>query len=198
MSVFSDGSIKRAIAEGRFKITPYDESLVQPASINVRLGDTFRIFRNHTAACIDPHKPTHITEEITVGEEGFVIHPGEFVLGVTMEHMTLASDLVARLEGKSSLGRIGLIVHATAGYIDPGFSGQITLEMSDIANLPIRLYPGMLIGQISLQDLSEPAERPYGSPGVGKYQGQTGPTDSRIDQDFKEIPREEVGVASSI
>lgn len=192
MAIFSDISIKRVIGEGKVVIQPYSEELVQPSSIDVRLGNTFRVFRNHSAACIDPKANNHVTEEITVGEEGFVIHPGEFVLGVTMEHVTLPADIVARLEGKSSLGRIGLLVHATAGYIDPGFSGQITLEMSDIANLPIRLYPGMRIGQISLHALTEPAEKPYGSGGVGKYQGQTGPTDSRIHQDFRTITKEQV------
>ncbi|MEZ4210253.1 MAG: dCTP deaminase [Patescibacteria group bacterium] len=189
MSVFSDRSIKRAIANGDIKILPYSEELVQPSSIDVRLGDTFRIFRNHTSTCIDPKTMDHLSEEIKVGEEGIVIHPGEFLLGTTLEHVTLPADTVARLEGKSSLGRLGLIVHATAGYIDPGFSGQITLEMSDIANLPIRLYPGMRIGQLSFHALTEPAERPYGTPGVGKYQGQTGPTDSRSEQDFKAIPK---------
>ena len=189
MTVFSDISIKRAIAEGRVAVVPYDENLVQPSSIDIRLGNSFRVFRNHTSTCIDPKQPAqHLTDEIIVNDEnGFIVHPGEFVLGTTLEHISLPADIVARLEGKSSLGRLGLLVHATAGYIDPGFSGQVTLEISNIANLPIRLYPNMRIGQISLHALTEAAEKPYGAQGVGKYQGQTGPTDSRIHQDFKVI-----------
>lgn len=191
MTVFSDISIKRAVQSGKVKISPYNEELVQPSSIDVLLGNHFRVFRNHGNTCIDPRSPQHMTEEIIMeGEDAFILHPGEFVLGTTIEHITLPADTVARLEGKSSLGRLGLLIHSTAGYIDPGFSGQITLEISNIANLPIKLYPGMRIGQISLHCLTEPAERPYGSAGVGKYQGQTGATDSRSAQDFKIIKEE--------
>ncbi len=186
MSVFSDTSILEAIDQGRVRIDPFDPEMVQPASIDIKLGGTFRVFRNHTQSCIDPKmKSEGLTEEITVGEEGFVVHPGEFILGVSLEKITVGDDLVARLEGKSSLGRIGLLVHATAGYIDPGFSGQVTLEISNIANLPIKLYPGMKIGQISFLTMTTVAAKPYGSNGVGKYQGQMGPTDSRIENDFK-------------
>lgn len=191
MTVFSDGSIRRAIESGKIKVTPYDETLVQPSSMDVLLGNHFRVFRNHGATCIDPRSPQRMTEEIIMeGDLPFILHPGEFVLGTTLEHITLPADTVSRLEGKSSLGRLGLLIHSTAGYIDPGFSGQITLEISNIANLPIKLYPGMRIGQLSFHALTEPSEKPYGSAGVGKYQGQTGATESRSASDFKDIKEE--------
>ncbi|OGB74422.1 dCTP deaminase [candidate division Kazan bacterium RBG_13_50_9] len=181
MAVLSDRSIKQAIESGRVKIEPYDPALVQPASLDVRLGNEFKAFRNHAQTCIDPTQPNQLTESITVKEgQFFIIHPGEFILGTTLEVMTLSDDIVVRLEGKSSMGRMGLLIHATAGFVDPGFSGQLTLEISNISNLPIKLYPGMRIGQVSFHPLDQPAEKPYGSRGVGKYQGQMGPTESRV------------------
>lgn len=147
--ILSDHSIKDGIAQGRIAITPYDESLVQPASIDIRLDTRFRVFRNYKYSFIDPRMPQEeLTELVSVDDtDEFYVHPGEFMLGNTVERVALGNDLVARVEGKSSLGRLGLIIHATAGYIDPGFEGRITLELSNVANLPIRLYPGMKIGQ---------------------------------------------------
>ena len=185
--ILSDRSIKEGIAAGRIVITPYDESLVQPASIDIRLDGRFRVFRNYKYSCIDPREAQEgLTELITVSEdEQFIVHPGEFILGNTVERIALGNDLVARLEGKSSLGRLGLIVHATAGYIDPGFDGNITLELSNVANLPIRLYPGMKVGQISFFAMTTPADRPYGHPSLGsKYKGQTAPTASKMHLNF--------------
>jgi dCTP deaminase len=185
--ILSDHSIKESIAQGRIVMTPYDESLVQPASIDIRLDGRFRVFRNYKYSCIDPKAlQQDLTELVEVGDdEPFIVHPGEFILGNTVERIKLGDDLVARLEGKSSLGRLGLIVHATAGYIDPGFEGNITLELSNVANLPIRLYPGMKVGQISFFAMSTPADRPYGHPELGsKYKGQTAPTASRMHLNF--------------
>ncbi len=184
MSVYSDGAIKKALASGDIVIHPLNKELIQPSSIDVRLGSQFRIFRNHRAAVIDPKQQNNISEIVECDDAGFVLHPGEFALATTIETIKLPAHLVARLEGKSSLGRLGLIIHATAGYIDPGFEGQITLEMSNVANLPIILYPGMRIGQLSFHELTSPAERPYGSEGIGKYQSQQGPTESRIHKDI--------------
>ncbi len=185
--ILSDRSIKESLATGRIVITPYDEELVQPASYDIRLDRRFLVFRNYKHSCIDPKSPQpDLTEMVTVeDDEPFIVHPGEFILGNTVERVKLGDDLVARLEGKSSLGRLGLIVHATAGYVDPGFDGNITLELSNVANLPIRLYPGMKVGQISFFAMSTPADRPYGSPGLGsKYKGQTVPTASRMHLNF--------------
>lgn len=185
--ILSDKSIKEAAAQGRIVVSPYDESLVQPASIDIRLAAQFRVFRNYRYSCIDPKAPQdELTEMVEVADgEAFVVHPNEFILGNTIERISLADDLVGRLEGKSSLGRLGLIVHATAGYIDPGFDGNITLELSNVANLPILLYPGMKIGQISFFAMSTPAERPYGHPSLGsKYKGQSAPTASRMHLNF--------------
>lgn len=190
--ILSDRSIKEAVAAGRIVITPYDADLVQPASVDIRLDNRFRVFRNYKYSSIDPRAvQDELTEMVTVDERAtFVIHPGEFVLGNTVERVALGNDLVGRLEGKSSLGRLGLIVHATAGYIDPGFDGNITLELSNVANLPILLYPGMKIGQVSFFALSTPAERPYGHPSLGsKYKGQTAPTASRMHLNFQEDPK---------
>lgn len=195
--ILSDHSIKESIAAGRIAITPYDEALVQPASIDIRLDGRFLVFRNYKYSCIDPKAPQpDLTEMIEVGhDEPFIVHPGEFILGNTIERIALGNDLVARLEGKSSLGRLGLIVHATAGYIDPGFDGNITLELSNVANLPIRLYPGMKVGQISFFAMTTPADRPYGHPSLGsKYKGQTVPTASRMHLNFPaetKLPLEE-------
>ena len=184
--ILSDHSIKEGIAAGRIVITPYDESLVQPASIDVRLDGRFRVFRNYKYSCIDPKAVQEdLTELVEVGDDPFIIHPGEFILGNTVERIKLGNDLVGRVEGKSSLGRLGLIIHATAGYIDPAFDGNITLELSNVANLPIRLYPGMKVGQISFFAMSTPADRPYGHPELGsKYKGQTAPTASRMHLNF--------------
>lgn len=187
--IFSDRSIREAIAGGRIHIDPYDEAMVQPSSIDLRCDSVFRVFENHKYALIDPKAPQEdltVTVSATEGQP-FILHPGEFVLGSTLEVIGLADDVVARLEGKSSLGRIGLLIHSTAGFIDPGFRGQVTLELSNVANLPIAIYPGMKIGQVSFYELSTPADHPYGSPGAGsKYQGQSGPTPSRIHDDFPE------------
>jgi dCTP deaminase len=185
--ILSDRSIKESIASGRIAITPYEEVLVQPASIDIRLDGRFLVFRNYKYTCIDPKAlQPDLTEMIEVGQdEPFIVHPGEFILGSTIERIALGDDLVGRLEGKSSLGRLGLIVHATAGYIDPGFDGNITLELSNVANLPIRLYPGMKVGQISFFAMSTPADRPYGHPSLGsKYKGPTVPTASRMHLNF--------------
>jgi dCTP deaminase len=179
-SVLSDGTIRRLVDEGRIVLEPWDPELVQPASVDLRLGDSFRVFHNHRTAAIDLRDPpTNLTEEV-VSEDVFVIHPGEFVLGVTREYVELPDDIVARIEGKSSLGRLGLIVHATAGFVDPGFKGTLTLEITNLTRVPIKLYPGLLIAQLSFMALDAPAERPYGSEALGShYQGQTAATESR-------------------
>ena len=193
--ILSDRSIKESIASGRIVITPYDEGLVQPASIDIRLDGRFLVFRNYKHSCIDPKAlQEDLTEMVTVAEgDPFIVHPGEFILGNTVERVKLGDDLVARLEGKSSLGRLGLIVHATAGYVDPGFDGNITLELSNVANLPIRLYPGMKVGQISFFAMTTPADRPYGSPGLGsKYKGQTAPTASKMHLNFSVTAEEKM------
>ena len=189
--IFSDRTIKDAVAAGQILIDPYDEAMVQPSSIDLRCATEFRVFENHRYSLIDPKDDQpHLTATVTAGaEEPFILHPGEFVLGSTLEVVGLADDIVARLEGKSSLGRIGLLIHSTAGFIDPGFKGQVTLELSNVANLPIAIYPGMKIGQVSFYQLSTPAEHPYGSEEAGsKYQGQSGPTPSRVHRDFDAPP----------
>jgi dCTP deaminase len=187
--VLSDRTIRRLIEEGRIGIDPFDEELVQPSSVDVRVDRLFRVFRNSRYPFIDVKKPMEdLTELVEVGdsEQPFILHPGEFVLGSTLERITLPDDLVARLEGKSSLGRLGLLIHSTAGFIDPGWDGHVTLELSNVANLPITIYVGMKIGQISFVQLSEPAERPYGAAALGsKYQGQAGPTPSRYWRNFE-------------
>jgi dCTP deaminase len=185
--VLSDGAIRRALEAGRIGVDPYDASLLQPSSLDVRVDRLFRVFRNSRYPFIDVRaEQDELTELVeVVGDEAFILHPGEFVLGSTLERITLPDDLVARLEGKSSLGRLGLLIHSTAGFIDPGWDGHVTLELSNVANLPITIYPGMKIGQLSFVQLSEPAERPYGAGGLGsKYQGQRGPTPSRYWKNF--------------
>jgi dCTP deaminase len=183
VSVLSDGTIRSLVEAGRIVIDPWDPQLVQPASVDLRLGDTFRVFNNHKAAAIDLKQgpPEGLTEQVTASaEHGFVIHPGEFCLGRTAEWVELPDDVVARIEGKSSLGRLGLIVHATAGFIDPGWKGTLTLELNNLTRVPIKLYPGLLIAQLSFMALDKPAERPYGSPELGShYQGQVAATESR-------------------
>lgn len=181
-SVLSDGTIRRLVGEGRIRIDPWDEGLIQPASLDLRLGDSFRVFHNHKITAIDLREPpTNLTEQIKVSEgEAFVIHPGEFCLGRTLEHVELPDDIVARIEGKSSLGRLGLIVHATAGFCDPGWRGTLTLELANLTRVPIRLYPGLPIAQLSFMTLDAPALRPYGHESLAsKYQGQVEATESR-------------------
>ncbi len=185
--IFSDRSIREAIAEGRIAIDPYEPAFVQPSSVDLRVDRGFRVFQNHRHPAIDPRAPQDdLTKLIEVdGTEPFMLHPGEFVLGSTLETVSLGVDVVARLEGKSSLGRLGLLIHSTAGFIDPGFEGAITLELSNVATLPIAIYPGMKIGQVSFYQMTTAADRPYGSPELGsKYQGQSGPTASRSHRDF--------------
>ena len=185
--IFSDVSIRQAIADGRIEIDPFDPSFVQPSSIDLRADSLFRVFENHRYAQIDPREPQDdLTKLVEVPDgEAFVLHPGEFVLGSTFERVRLGGDIVARLEGKSSLGRLGLLIHSTAGFVDPGFDGYLTLELSNVANLPIALYPGMKIGQISFYQMTTAAEHPYGTTEAGsKYQGQRGPTPSRSHVDF--------------
>jgi dCTP deaminase len=180
--LLSDRDLTAAIAEGRLGIDPYDKALVQPSSIDVRLDRFFRVFNNARYTHIDPAQQqddlTTLVEP--AGDEPFVLHPGEFVLGSTLEVVTVPDDLAARLEGKSSLGRLGLLTHSTAGFIDPGFTGHITLELSNVATLPIKLWPGMKIGQLCFFRLSSPTMRPYGAGEyASRYQGQRGPTASR-------------------
>ncbi len=185
--VLADASIRRLIAEGAIGIDPYDETLLQPSSVDVRVDRYFRVFRNNRYPFIDVKEPQEeLTELLEIEPETpFILHPGEFVLGSTLERVRLPDDLVARLEGKSSLGRLGLLIHSTAGFIDPGWDGHVTLELSNVANLPITIYFGMKIGQLSFMQLSEASDRPYGSGGLGsKYQGQKGPTASRYWQNF--------------
>ncbi|MEX2049184.1 MAG: dCTP deaminase [Gemmatimonadota bacterium] len=190
--VLSDRSIRRLVADGRIGIDPFDDSLVQPSSVDVRVDRYFRVFRNSRYPFIDVKKPMEdLTELVEIeGDEPFILHPGEFVLGSTLERVTLPDDLVARLEGKSSLGRLGLLIHSTAGFIDPGWDGHVTLELSNVANLPITIYYGMKIGQLSFVEMTEAAESPYGSSKLGsKYRGQTGPTPSRYWQNFPQEKR---------
>jgi dCTP deaminase len=189
--LLSDRDIRREIDAGRVQLDPYDAGMIQPSSVDLRLDRYFRVFQNHRYSHIDP---AEAQEELTVqvepdGDEPFVLHPGEFVLGSTLEQVTLPDDLAGRLEGKSSLGRLGLLTHSTAGFIDPGFTGHVTLELSNVANLPIKLWPGMKVGQLCLFRLESPAEHPYGSEVYGsRYQGQRGPTASRSWRDFSRTP----------
>ncbi len=185
--LLSDRDIRAEIDGGRVRLQPYDEAMVQPSSIDVRLDKFFRLFDNHKYPFIDPAEDQpDLTRLIEVErDEPFILHPGEFVLGSSFEVVTLPDDLAARLEGKSSLGRLGLVTHSTAGFVDPGFSGHVTLELSNVATLPIKLWPGMKVGQLCFFKLSSPAENPYGSAKYGsRYQGQRGPTASRSFQNF--------------
>ena len=191
--ILSDRSILEEIARGRIEIDPFDPSCVQPSSVDLHVDRAFRTFHNARYPFIDVRQEMPgLTELVEVeGDEPFILHPGEFVLGSTVERIRLPDDLVARLEGKSSLGRLGLLIHSTAGYVDPGWDGYLTLELSNVANLPITIYPGMKIGQISFFRLSSPAERPYGSTERGsKYQGQRGPTASRFFEEFRRAREE--------
>ena len=188
--LLSDRDLAKELASGRLVVMPYGEAMLQPSSVDVRLDRYFRVFDNSRYTHIDPAiQQDELTSLVEVdGEEPFVLHPGEFVLGSTYERVELPDDLAGRLEGKSSLGRLGLLTHSTAGFIDPGFCGHITLELSNVANLPITLWPGMKIGQLCLLRLSTPAEHPYGSARAGsRYQGQRGPTPSRAHQNFSRV-----------
>ncbi|SDW68222.1 dCTP deaminase [Arthrobacter sp. yr096] len=185
--LISDRDIRAEIDSQRIVLEPYDPAMVQPSSVDVRIDRFFRLFDNHKYAHIDPaEEQPELTRLVEVeGDEPFILHPGEFVLGSTYETVSLADDIAARLEGKSSLGRLGLLTHSTAGFIDPGFSGHVTLELSNVATLPIKLWPGMKIGQLCFFRLTSSAEHPYGSGEYGnRYQGQRGPTASRSHQNF--------------
>jgi dCTP deaminase len=185
--LLSDRDIKSEIDKGRVVLEPYDVNMIQPSSVDVRLDRLFRTFENHKYAHIDPaENQPELTREVAVeGNDPFILHPGEFVLGSTYEVISLPDDIAGRLEGKSSLGRLGLLTHSTAGFIDPGFSGHVTLELSNVATLPIKLWPGMKIGQLCLFRLESPAEHPYGSAVYGsRYQGQRGPTPSKAYLNF--------------
>jgi dCTP deaminase len=186
--VLSDRTIKAEIEAGRIVVDPFDEAMVQPSSIDVRVDRRFRVFRNARYPFIDVRQPMEeLTEPVEISEdEPFILHPGEFVLGQTLERVRLPDDVVARLEGKSSLGRLGLLIHSTAGFVDPGFEGNLTLELSNVANLPVTIYYAMPIGQISFVRVDQPVERPYGAREAGsKYQGQAEPTPSRFYLNFK-------------
>ena len=187
MTVLSDHTIKMMLAEGKIVVEPLGEGCIQPASVDVHLDRHILVFRNSRRPYIDVREDlSDLTEMEEISDQPFMLHPGEFVLGSTLEAIEIPDDLVARLEGKSSLGRVGLLIHSTAGYVDPGWKGHLTLELSNVANLPITLYHGMKIGQLSFLQLSTPADVPYGSPELGsKYQGQTVPTASRAYRDFK-------------
>jgi dCTP deaminase len=189
--LLSDRDLVSEIKSGQLVLDPFEPSLVQPSSIDVRLDRLFRVFNNHLYTHIDPaERQDDLTALVEVPDgEAFILHPGEFVLASTLETVTLGQQLAARLEGKSSLGRLGLLVHSTAGFIDPGFSGHVTLELSNVASLPIRLWPGMKIGHICVLRLSSPAEHPYGSAVYGsRYQHQRGPTASRSWQNWQVWP----------
>ena len=186
--LLSDGDLRKELESGRLVLDPWDEAMLQPSSIDVRLDRFFRVFQNHRYTHIDPaEQQDELTSLVEPdGEEPFVLHPGEFVLGSTLEVVSIPDDLAARLEGKSSLGRLGLLIHSTAGFVDSGFSGNLTLELSNVANLPITIYHGMPIGQISFMRMDGPVERPYGAESnTSKYQGQDEPTPSRFYLNFE-------------
>jgi dCTP deaminase len=193
VSVLSDGDLRRALVAGEISIVPFDDADIQPASIDLHLDKSFRVFRNNRYGFIDPSvdQPGLTELEIVEGAEPFMLHPGEFVLGQTLERISVGSALLGRLDGKSSLGRLGLLIHSTAGYVDPGWVGNLTLELGNVASLPIALYPGMKIGQISFHRMSSPVERPYGSKELrSRYQGQAEPTASAIHVDFDAVRQE--------
>ncbi len=186
--ILSDQTLREELSAGRIVIDPLGDDAVQPSSVDLHVDRYFRVFRNDTTPFIDPREQQEdLTELVEVSDgERFILHPGEFVLGSTLERVALPDDLVARLEGKSSLGRLGLLIHSTAGFVDAGWDGHLTLELSNVANLPIAIYPGMKIGQISFIRMTTPAEHPYGSDTTGsKYQGQRGPTPSRYYLNFR-------------
>ena len=186
--VLSDRSIREALDAGRISIAPLGEGCIQPSSVDLHVDRYFRLFRNHTSRVIDVREDQEdLTELVDIGDvDPLILHPGEFLLGSTLERIPLPDDLVARLEGKSSLGRLGLLIHSTAGFVDAGWDGHLTLELSNVANLPITIYAGMKIGQISFLQMTTPADMPYGSDGLkSKYQGQWGPTPSRYSDNFR-------------
>jgi dCTP deaminase len=185
--VLSDRTIKEYLLAGRIRIEPLDPDDIQPSSVDLHLGESFQVFRNSRYPYIDPSREQEGLMELVRAsiEEPFVLHPGEFVLGTTVERIVLPDDIVGRLEGKSSLGRLGLLIHSTAGYVDPGWDGRLTLELSNVANLPIVLMPGMAIGQISFSNMTSSVDRPYGTPGLGsKYQGQMDTAPSKMHENF--------------
>ena len=167
--ILSDRTIREHLDAGTITIDPIDDTAVQPSSVDVRLDHRFLVFRNHTRGLIDVKQDlSDLTEPIEASnDDPFILHPGEFVLGSTLERLALPDDLVARLEGKSSLGRLGLLIHSTAGFVDAGWDGQITLELSNVASLPITLYPGMKVGQVSFMQMTTVADNPYGSGIIG-------------------------------
>ncbi|MFT5531186.1 MAG: dCTP deaminase [Candidatus Poriferisodalaceae bacterium] len=186
--ILSDRTIREEIEAGRIVIEPLDLTCIQPSSVDLHLDDTFRVFLNHNRRVIDVKEDqSELTEEVVVtGDDAFILHPGEFALGATLERVAIPDDLVGRIEGKSSLGRLGLLIHTTAGFVDAGWDGYLTLELSNVANLPITLYPGMKIGQISFIRMTTPADTPYGASSLGsKYRGQRGPTASRYHENFQ-------------
>lgn len=186
--ILSDRSIREEIAAKNIAIEPFDDSCVQPSSVDLHVDRYFRVFRNHSQRVIDVKEDQEELTELVeiIEDEALILHPGEFVLGATLERVALSTELVGRLEGKSSLGRLGLLIHTTAGFVDPGFDGYLTLELSNVANLPITVYPGMKIGQISFLRMTTPADRPYGTSTLGsKYQHQRGPTPSRYFENFR-------------
>ncbi|HEV3313010.1 MAG TPA: dCTP deaminase [Chloroflexota bacterium] len=186
--VLSDRSIREALDAGTICIEPLGEGCIQPSSVDLHVDKYFRLFRNHTSRVIDVREDQEdLTELVDIGDtDPLILHPGEFLLGSTLEKITLPNDLVARLEGKSSLGRLGLLIHSTAGFVDAGWDGHLTLELSNVANLPITIYAGMKIGQISFLQMTTAADKPYGSDGLkSKYQGQWGPTPSRYSDNFR-------------
>src|ERR671922_95316 len=187
--ILSDIDIRKEIAAGRIEIEPFDEACIQPSSVDLHVDAQFRVFANSRYPYIDVKREMpDLTEIVKVpGGEAFILHPGEFVLGSTLERVRLPDDIAARLEGKSSLGRLGLLTHSTAGFVDPGWDGDLTLELSNVANLPITIYPGMKIGQVAFLQLTSPSEAPSGADRGGKYQGQRGPTPSRYFENFREI-----------
>jgi dCTP deaminase len=185
--ILSDHTIREELVAGRIVIEPLDEGCIQPSSVDLRLDRLFRVFLNHTMPVIDVKQDLEdLTRLVEIDpDDAFILHPGEFVLASTQERISLPDDLVARIEGKSSLGRLGLLIHSTAGFVDAGFTGHITLELSNVANLPITLYPGMKIGQISFLRMTTPADAPYGRAHGSKYQNQRGPTPSRYWENFR-------------
>lgn len=184
--IFSDRDIKEALQKGSIGIEPYDPQLLQPSSYDMRLLDQVRVFDNYETAVIDVRKKEDVSRVVKIGDEGFVLHPGEFILGSSVEVFRFSSGMVGQINGKSSLGRLGLVIHATAGFFDPGFEGQATLEIANISRLPIRMYAGMKIAQMVFMKTQTPAEVPYGSPSLGsKYKGQMGPTASLMYKNYE-------------
>ena len=186
--ILSDKTIREQLKAGRIVIEPFDDANVQPSSVDMHVDRYFRVLRNDSTPLIDPKEPQEDLTELVEVDDGraFILHPAEFALASTLERVRLPDDLAARLDGKSSLGRLGLLTHATAGFVDAGWDGHLTLELSNVATLPIAIYPGMKIGQISFFRMSSPVERPYGSPELGsKYQGQSEPTASAFHRDFR-------------